>query len=263
MINPLYTTILNSSSADAPELIDPRFFPVRLSAAQTLIQRAAFPSAYPMEYRSCIAAALERLVWGSALSSELASIDKRSTLNKDLPGSSISSSLLEGSLSVLQVTPESTVTAGPDYPVVSTGTFVANPLSGIFRGSWEISYYSASQVLIMDRQAGTQLTHSFVFPENSSDACDLGAGIQFRLLGVSSVPADLHAVIQAYSPMRVDLAGILLRLKSDPRVDDIFNEILPAYGLDSSYLTELYLGTDRLDQSLPAILTSYAASFAS
>lgn len=256
MINHLYTLLLNSPASEAPEMVSPDFLPVSLSVPQALIRHAIFPYAYPMEYRSCLAASLQRLVWAGPLAAEMLRIDSRSTIRR----ATISSSLLEPSMAVYDLASGVALPASPDYPVAPVGPLVPNPQLGLFRVSWEVSYSAAGEVQVVDLVAGTQSTKAVTFSGLESDLVNLGHGVGFRLLGVGSVPASLRCRIQAYYPMSIDLEGILARLTSDSRCHAIFNSV--GYGLDASYLRSLFTNSDRIDVALPALLVAYASSFA-
>jgi len=256
MINHLYTFLINTLPNDSLEIIDSRFTPRVLTIPQEAINLALLPSTYPLLHKSLIAKSLELLVWGSPLASDLASIDKRSSIrwsnNADLD-------LLKNTLSLSEYTNGQWITASLDCPIQPSGNYTPSPITGRFSSSWEIKHYSNSSISITDLETGDSSVHTIDFAENGSNVINLGYGINISIWGVSSIPENLIVNLRAAVPSTINVFEIMNRIKATSDVHSIFQ--VSSSKVDMAYLSELFFGSEAINENLPAVLVAYAASF--
>lgn len=216
-----------------------------LPADAAAVRSALIDQKWPREYRNFVATLLSNLVMASPFAQWINKLDDRTTL--DPLANAVSS--LQNRVTVDRVSAASSVTA--------TGIFVSRPALGLFSGAWQLQKIDDTHVSILNLQDASSLAVSVSFTGDTTtpQLIDPENTLSFQLVGVSTVPTGLSAIIRADNSMTYDTMTALTKLRSDGVATDIFRQKEDVSLMNM--LADAFHNSQRPDFAMAAILAAY------
>ena len=249
MINHLRTLLLNElpdSTADNEQYVPSTFRPILLPPDAAAVRAILIDQSWPRPYRNFVATLLSNITMDTPFASWLDRLDDRTTIS---PRTNAVASI-QNTVSVQNVTAAQSLSV--------TGVFASNPAKGVFSGDWRIQKVDDTHVSILNLHDASLRVVPVTFTGDTTAPLpiDPSAALVFQLVGVSSVPAGMNAIVRAANSMTYDVMDAINRLRSDGNAVDVFRQ--KGGAAIAPMLADTFHNSPRPDLALAAILTAYA-----
>ena len=247
MVNQIRTLLLNlpatSAIADNEEFIPTDFTPSAFDSREADIYKAIFPSEWPRSYKNFVATLLANTImdsdawndYGSKFDQRL-SYDPRKNLSIDLSKSDIVINRIFNA-----------------NCLVVNGTFQPDAANGLFSNSWTFSRGDIGLLNIFYSNWQQTETLPVFFNSDVSLPINLFNGLTAYLVGVTSVPVNFSAVVQASSPPGYSVMDLYSRMSVSTQIPTIVTTID-----DTAF--QKYIHSDNVVEKVSLVLMGYCLS---